>query len=57
MVGRGLCVRGGAGHGAFVRLTRLTEVVNRMLAALEGENAEQKRERDRARRAGTPGDG
>jgi hypothetical protein len=45
---RGLRVRGGGRHGAFVRLTRLTQVVNRMLAALEGENAEEKREGDRA---------
>ena len=57
MVGRGLCVRGGGGHGAFVRLNRLTQVVNRMLATLEGEDAEQQREGHGPRRARTPGDG
>src|SRR5439155_760491 len=57
IVGRGLRVRGGGGHGAFVRLNRLTQVVNRMLAPLEGENAEKQREGEGARRARTPGGG
>src|SRR5439155_8225339 len=57
IVGRGLRVRGGGGHGAFVRLNCLTQVVNRMLAPLEGENAEEQREGEGARRARTPGGG
>ncbi len=57
MVGRGLRVRGGSGHGAFVRLNRLTQVVNRMYPTLEGENAEQQREGEGACGAGTPGGG
>lgn len=56
IVRRRLRVRSCGGHGAFVLLDGLSQVVNRVHATLVGEDGEQEGQGDDGGGAGTPGD-